>query len=62
MSILIVHKDKLDTALARYCELDILMSDPSILTDYSRLGELNKERVNLEPIIEINTRLNKLII
>ncbi len=44
--------EKLAGIEARYQELDRLMSDPDIVSDYIRLKELGQERSELEPIVE----------
>ncbi|MGJ3237329.1 MAG: peptide chain release factor 1 [Anaerolineae bacterium] len=44
--------DKLASIAARYEEIERLMGDPDIATDYERIGELNKERTDLQPIVD----------
>lgn len=44
--------DKLANIEARYDELERLMSDPAVLSDYSRIAELSKERTSLSEIVE----------
>ncbi|MGQ9908011.1 MAG: peptide chain release factor 1 [Candidatus Flexifilum sp.] len=44
--------DKLAAIEARYDELEQLMADPAIMTDYARLAEISKERAGLTEIVE----------
>lgn len=43
--------DKLAGIATRYDEIERMMGDPEIASDYVRVGELNKERTELQPII-----------
>jgi peptide chain release factor 1 len=43
--------EKLSGIEARYEELERLISDPEIVTDYERIVELSKERSNIEDIV-----------
>lgn len=45
--------DKLAGIEARYNEIERLMNSPEMLSDYGRAGQLNKERTELEPIVEL---------
>lgn len=45
--------DKLASIEARYNELERLMSDPAVMSDYTRIAEYNKERSGLTEIIEV---------
>jgi protein subunit release factor A len=51
--------DKLAGIEARYNELERLMGDPEIAMDYERVGELNKERSQLEDIVKSYQRYMK---
>lgn len=44
--------EKLAGIAARYDEIERMMGDTEIASDYERVGELNKERTDLTPIIE----------
>jgi peptide chain release factor 1 len=44
--------DKLASIEARYEELERLMSDPAVLSDYTRIAEYSKERTNLIEIVD----------
>jgi len=44
--------EKLAGIEARYEELNILMSDPAVIGDYTRLREVGQERMALQPIVE----------
>lgn len=44
--------DKLASIEARYDELERLMSDPAVMNDYTLIAEYNKERSNLQEIVE----------
>lgn len=43
--------EKLAGIAARYDEIEQMMGDPEIASDYERVGELNKERMDLQPIV-----------
>ena len=45
--------DKLASIEARYNELERLMSDPAVMSDYTKIAEYNKERSGLTEIIEV---------
>jgi len=44
--------EKLEAAARRYAELDTLLCDPEVLKNRQQLQQLNKERSDLEPVIE----------
>jgi peptide chain release factor 1 len=44
--------EKLASIEARYDELERLMSDPAVLSDYGRIAELSKERTSLSEIVD----------
>ncbi len=44
--------DKLAAIEARYDELERLMSDPALLSDYSRIADYGKERTSLAEIVD----------
>ena len=44
--------DKLAEVESRYLELESLMGDPEIATDYERVAELAKERASLQNIVD----------
>jgi peptide chain release factor 1 len=44
--------DKLVSIEARYEELERLMSDPAVLSDYSKIAEYSKERTGLSEIVD----------
>ncbi|MEO1288446.1 MAG: peptide chain release factor 1 [Chloroflexota bacterium] len=43
--------EKLAGIAARYDEIEHMMGDTEIASDYERIGELNKERTELQPIV-----------
>lgn len=47
---------KLQPFIDRFSEIDSLLSDPSVISDISRMTELSKEQRNLEPIKEASDR------
>jgi len=51
--------EKLAGIAARYDEIEQLMGDPEIASDYERVGELNKERTELQPIVTAYQRYLK---
>ena len=44
--------EKLAGIAVRYDEIERMMGDTEIASDYERVGELNKERTELQPIID----------
>jgi peptide chain release factor 1 len=44
--------DKLEQISRRYVELDDLLCDPRVLSDRVQLGKLNKERTDIEPLVQ----------
>jgi peptide chain release factor 1 len=44
--------DKLVAIEARYDELERLLSDPAVLSDYEKIADYSKERANLSEIVE----------
>jgi peptide chain release factor 1 len=44
--------DKLEQLSRRYLELDDLLCDPRVLADRSQLSKLNKERTEIEPVVQ----------
>ncbi len=44
--------DKLAAIDARYDELERLLSDPAVLSDYAKIAEYSKERSNLQDVVE----------
>jgi len=51
--------EKLAGIAARYDEIEKMMGDPEIASDYERVGELNKERTDLQPIVNAYSRYLK---
>lgn len=47
---------KLQPFIDRFSEIENLLSDPSVISDISRMTELSKEQRNLEPIKEASDR------
>ncbi|WP_086301272.1 peptide chain release factor 1 [Campylobacter devanensis] len=47
---------KLQPFIDRFSEIESLLSDPSVISDVSRMTELSKEQRNLEPIKEASDR------
>ena len=47
---------KLQPFIDRFSEIESLLSDPSVISDISRMTELSKEQRNLEPIKEASDR------
>jgi peptide chain release factor 1 len=52
--------DKLEQLSRRYVELDDLLCDPRVLADRNQLTKLNKERTDIEPLIQAFTRYRAL--
>lgn len=44
--------DKLEQLSRRYLELDDLLCDPTVLADRVQLAKLNKERADIEPLVQ----------
>ncbi len=44
--------DKLEQLSRRYVELDDLLCDPQVLSDRQKLSKLNKERTEIEPLVQ----------
>ncbi len=44
--------DKLEQLSRRYVELDDLLCDPRVLADRHKLSKLNKERTDIEPLVQ----------
>jgi peptide chain release factor 1 len=44
--------DKLEQISRRYVELDDLLCDPKVLSDRAQLSKLNKERSEIEPLVQ----------
>src|SRR5688572_6139504 len=51
--------EKLAGIAARYDEIERLMSDPAVSSDYTKVAELNKERSQIEPIVQSYQRYVK---
>jgi peptide chain release factor 1 len=51
--------EKLAGIDARYDEIDRLMSDPTVANDYTRIAELNKERSEIEDIVQAYRQYKK---
>lgn len=51
--------EKLAGIAARYDEIEQMMGDPEIASDYERVGELNKERTDLSAIVTAYNRYLK---
>src|SRR5262249_30999594 len=52
--------DKLEHLTRRYAELDELLCRPDVLSDRNQLSKLNKERTELEPIVQAFGRFRTL--
>jgi peptide chain release factor 1 len=52
--------DRLESLTRRYAELDDLMCQPQVLGDRTQLAKLNKERTELEPLIQAYDRYRDL--
>jgi peptide chain release factor 1 len=52
--------DKLEQLSRRYLELDDLLCDPRVLADRTQLTKLNKERVDIEPVVQAFGRYREL--
>jgi len=48
--------DRLEELVARYQELERLMAQPEVATNYARLQELGKERASLEEVVSLYRR------
>lgn len=44
-------REKLDTLVRRYREIDVVLCEPDVLADYQKMQKLNKERSDLEPVV-----------
>jgi peptide chain release factor 1 len=51
--------DKLAGIAARYDEIERLLSDPTVSSDYSKVADLSRERNQIEPIVEAYQRYQK---
>ncbi len=51
--------EKLAEVESRYDEIESLMADPSIATDYARVAELAKERSSLKTIVDVYRQYQK---
>ncbi len=51
--------DKLAEVESRYDEIESLMGDPSVATDYERVAELAKERSSLKTIVDVYRQYQK---
>jgi len=51
--------EKLAEVESRYMEIESLMGEPSIATDYARVAELAKERSSLQTIVEVFRQYQK---
>jgi len=52
--------DKLEQLSRRYLELDDLLCDPRVLADRGQLSKLNKERTDIEPLVQAFARHREL--
>lgn len=52
--------DKLEQLSRRYIELDDLLCDPRVLSDRNQLTKLNKERTEIEPLVQAFGRYREL--
>src|SRR5271170_6796196 len=52
--------DRLESLTRRYADLDDLMCQPQVLADRAQLAKLNKERSELEPLIQAYGRYRDL--
>ncbi|HEY4016829.1 MAG TPA: peptide chain release factor 1 [Polyangiaceae bacterium] len=52
--------DKLDELVRRYGELEELLCRPEVLSDRAKLSKLNKERSDLEPLVNAFSRFREL--
>lgn len=52
--------DKLEQLSRRYIELDDLLCDPRVLADRTQLSKLNKERTDIEPLVQALGRYREL--
>ena len=55
------NTQKLADILARYAELSDLITDPDVIQDYIKLGNVNKERSRLESIFQLSMCLDNLV-
>ena len=53
--------DKLQPIVARYQSIEIEMAQPEVAANYTRLGELNRERAGLEDLVAIDARRRRLV-
>ena len=51
--------EKLAEVESRYDEIESLMADPSIATDYARVAELAKERSSLQTVVDVYRQYQK---
>jgi peptide chain release factor 1 len=52
--------EKLEQISRRYVELDDLLCDPKVLSDRTQLSKLNKERADIEPLVQAFGRYREL--
>lgn len=48
--------ERLSAIVARYQEVELLLSDPSVIADMSRFKKLNKEYKDLLPLVEVKAK------
>lgn len=48
--------ERLSAIVARYQEVELLLSDPSVISDMSRFKKLNKEYKDLLPLVEVKVK------
>ncbi|MEN8098483.1 MAG: PCRF domain-containing protein, partial [Chloroflexota bacterium] len=53
--------DKLKAIADRYEELERVMSDPAVASDYNRIAELAQERSDIEPLVQVFRDLEKTV-
>ena len=53
--------DKLVPIVNRYEEIEQLMADPEVATDFSRIQELAKERASLDELVDLSTKHKNLL-
>jgi peptide chain release factor 1 len=53
--------ERLSAIVARYQEVELLLSDPSVIADMSRFKKLNKEYKDLLPLVEVKVKYQAVI-
>ena len=53
--------DKLVPIVSRYDEIEQLMADPEVATDFARIQDLGKERASLDELVDFSSKHQNLL-